>query len=463
MFEELFKIGADVRFVSGATQEDNALLIGLQKEMSLKIRTMISLAIPNSISVEFSDNITSKDESSPLDDSCLKECIACFFETLISQKTEMVTILSKEQDSSIPDEVYDKEEKKSDFSVDTRLEDIDFSVRTFNCLKRAGYNTVGEICGMTDEELMKVPGLGMRCVAEIKEKIGVCNAISDMEVPHSQSYTELLEELVGLENVKYQIKRISAFAKMKQDMEIRKKSTSPIVLNMEFTGNPGTAKTTVARILAGVFKEIGILKSGDIIEVGRADLVASYVGQTAEKVKSVFRSAKGKLLFIDEAYSLVENCKGEFGDEAINAIVQEMENNREDTIVIFAGYPDEMKEFFSRNPGLQSRVPFHIEFSDYNAVEMSQIAKLEAQKRGFSMSDKALEKVERICSEIIGKQSMGNGRFSRNLVENAILSYATRAYGENAETQDRSFMLSDLDFTMPKTPRSLVKHRIGFN
>ena len=180
-------------------------------------------------------------------------------------------------------------------------------------------------------------------------------------------------------------------------------------------------------------------------------------------MKSVFQKAKGKLLFIDEAYSLVENTRGEFGDEAINTIVQETENNRDDTIVIFAGYPDEMQEFFSRNPGLRSRVPFSINFSDYTSEEMVMISELEAKKRGFSISSKAKEKLAVICGRSAGSADAGNGRLCRNLIEKAILNYASRVYGTADETGRKDFTLCENDIAISDTFKEPAsKPPIGF-
>lgn len=272
-----------------------------------------------------------------------------------------------------------------------------------------------------------------------------------------------LNEMIGLDNVKKHITEVVAYAKMKKDMDEKGIDSKSIVLNMEFVGNPGTAKTTVARIVAGIFYEIGLTSSKELIEVGRADLVAKYVGQTAIKVKKVFKRARGKVLFIDEAYSLVEAWDNSYGDEAISTIVQEMENNRDDIIVIFAGYPDKMKNFMSRNPGLRSRVPNRITFEDYSAQELAQIAQLEARNRSFRIAKDAREKLLQICNGAIGNSEMGNGRFSRNLVERSICHYAVRKYGPGGRSKnDGDFILTKEDIQSPEMPEEKPKQSVGF-
>ncbi|MBQ6131029.1 MAG: AAA family ATPase, partial [Selenomonadaceae bacterium] len=199
------------------------------------------------------------------------------------------------------------------------------------------------------------------------------------------------QEMIGLTEQKALIEQIIAahrVQKMRMDMNLDKQKTA---LHMCFTGTPGTAKTTVARLISQILGRDGVLKTGRFVECGRADLVAKYVGWTAKAVRTKFREARGGVLFIDEAYSLSDGEHATFGDEAINTIVQEMENHRDDVIVIFAGYPDKMKDFLDRNEGLRSRIAFHINFPDYTAEELTDIFKLMAKRRGFNISDEISE------------------------------------------------------------------------
>ena len=341
------------------------------------------------------------------------------------------------------------------------LDEMDLSVRTYVCLKRAGIHTLGDLRKMSREDLAKIRNLGSRSLEEVINKLASMGlSLQGEQQPPSSS--QMLAQLIGLKDVKEQVRKIAAFARMKKDMETLGRTSVPVALNMEFVGNPGTAKTTVARILAGIFKEIGILSSSQIVETGRADLVAGYIGQTAINVKSVFKRARGKLLFIDEAYSLASDSQRDFGYEAINTIVQEMENSRGDTVVVFAGYPEEMENFFSMNPGLRSRVPFRISFPDYSTDEMAQIVALEAQKRGFSLCPRALEKAVSLCGEAKHRSDAGNGRFCRNLVENAILGYALRVYGEGTEAADgaeKDFILAEEDFSLPDNMQAIPERQ----
>ena len=240
-----------------------------------------------------------------------------------------------------------------------------------------------------------------------------------------------LQEMIGLTEIKTLINQIIGNAKIQKirsEVGLEQQKTS---MHMVFTGNPGSAKTTVARLLAEILSKEGILKTGEFIECGRADLVGKYVGWTAPAVKRQFKLARGGVLFIDEAYSLVEDKEGLYGDEAINTIVQEMENHRDDVIVIFAGYPDKMKKFLERNEGLRSRIAFHVDFPNYNAEELLQILQLMAKNKGFSLDTEIEKKCLEIFKKVHGKQDFGNGRFVRNLLEQALLKQSQRILTEN--------------------------------
>lgn len=212
---------------------------------------------------------------------------------------------------------------------------------------------------------------------------------------------------------------------------------------MLFTGNPGSAKTTCARLLAGILKDRGLLASGEFVECGRSDLVGKYVGWTAIIVKEKFKQAQGGVLFIDEAYAL--NSDDKFGPEAINTIVQEMENHRDDVIVIFAGYPEPMEEFLKANEGLRSRIAFHLNFPDYNVEEMTEIFALMMKEQGYTCSKRFLAKAYDLFAEAVTHADFGNGRFARNLLEQSIMKQSARLIRMNAETSAPSRPLSRKD------------------
>ena len=206
----------------------------------------------------------------------------------------------------------------------TLIEDLELGPRSYNCLRRAGVDSVEKLRTMNREKLLHVRNLSLRCVEEIMQSLEDFPEMGPAVHFEGACHADMLEELIGLENVKKQISRIAAFSRMKKSMKSEGKSRLPVVLNMEFTGNPGTAKTTVARITAVILRETGLLTSGEVVEVGCEDLEAKYEGQTADMVRNAFGRATGKGLFIDETYSLLEGwdggCGG-FGDEAIDTIV----------------------------------------------------------------------------------------------------------------------------------------------
>ena len=217
-----------------------------------------------------------------------------------------------------------------------------------------------------------------------------------------------------------------------------------------FTGNPGTGKTTIARILAKIYKDIGVLSKGQVVEVDRAGLVAEYIGQTAPKTMKKINEAKGGILFIDEAYTLSKGDSKDFGQEAIDTILKAMEDNREDFIVIVAGYPDLMNDFINSNPGLQSRFNKYIEFPDYNAEEMFEIFQMMCKKYEYTLEDDAFECVKKILDDLIinKDERFANARTVRNLFETAITKQASRlSKGEYADEDMQILKKEDFDFT----------------
>ncbi len=237
---------------------------------------------------------------------------------------------------------------------------------------------------------------------------------------------EELREMIGLGSAKKVIGEALAYYKAQRLYADKGMPFGRAAMHMVFTGNPGTAKTTAARLFARIMRDNGLLSKGHLVEVGRSDLVGKYVGWTAPTVREKFKAARGGVLFIDEAYSLVDDRGGMYGDEAINTIVQEMENHRDDMVVIFAGYPDKMQGFLDRNPGLRSRIAFHVPFDDYSAEELCGITKLLAGKKKLELTQEALDKLDGIYREVLGQKDFGNGRFARNLLEKAQMAQAGR-------------------------------------
>lgn len=257
-----------------------------------------------------------------------------------------------------------------------------------------------------------------------------------------------LNRLVGLFEVKQVVEEIKAYIEIGRQRASHQLKCDQLVLHMIFSGNPGTGKTTVARLLGSLFKGLGVLPKGHLVEVERADLVGEYIGHTAQKTRDQIRKAMGGLLFIDEAYSLGRGGEKDFGKEAIDVLVKAMEDSRSDFILILAGYRREMASFMKLNPGLGSRFPIKIEYPDYSVAELLEIAALMAQQRHYRFSDRAKRNLQRYLEERKGDLNFSNARLVRNLIEKAIRRQALRLSGQEQLSREELITIEHTDMAV---------------
>jgi len=237
-----------------------------------------------------------------------------------------------------------------------------------------------------------------------------------------------LNQLAGLANVKAEIESLVRFLEINRARQQHELKGAAMTLHMVFSGNPGTGKTTVARIVSRIFSALGVLENGHLVETDRLGLVGQYVGHTAKKTDDLVTQALDGVLFVDEAYSLVSGSESDFGREAIDTLVKRMEDFRERLIVIVAGYPDDMSRFIATNPGLQSRFSIHLNFQDYTAPQLVTIFKSFCEKNQYTLDPAAEAALEaRVAAELnAATRGFGNGRHMRNLFEKAIRKHAVR-------------------------------------
>ncbi|MGI6264203.1 MAG: AAA family ATPase [Acutalibacteraceae bacterium] len=332
-----------------------------------------------------------------------------------------------------------------------------------------------KLCGDLDEQRRYYPD-ELRARFEewydVKMKTTVFPQYKDIQISRKTAVKDTsrgsayidLQQMIGLDEAKSVIDKAVNYYKLQKIYKDKGIKQDRPAMHMAFTGNPGTAKTSVARLFARIMKDNGLLSTGHLVEVGRSDLVGKFVGWTAQAVKAKFQDAMGGVLFIDEAYALVDERGGSFGDEAINTIVQEMENRREDLVVIFAGYPNEMENFLNRNPGLRSRIAFHVPFADYSADELCDIARVIGREKGVSFTDGAIRKLFSVFEAARQQFDFGNGRFVRNVIELTKMNQASRLLSLDVEAVTEKVLttIEEADVYVPAIKPKPEKRTIGF-
>lgn len=249
---------------------------------------------------------------------------------------------------------------------------------------------------------------------------------------------QLDRELIGLKPVKTRIREIAALLLVDQARQQLDLSSTAPSLHMSFTGHPGTGKTTVAQKMSQILHRLGYLRKGHVVTATRDDLVGQYVGHTAPKTKDMLKRAQGGVLFIDEAYYLYKpSNERDYGAEAIEILLQEMERSRQDLVVIFAGYKDRMMDFYRSNPGLSSRVAHHIDFPDYSEVELMAIAQLLLKQQDYQFSDEAMLAFQSYISRRKTLPFFANARSIRNAIERLRLRHANRLFSTRTQLLDR--------------------------
>jgi GTPase Era involved in 16S rRNA processing/Holliday junction resolvasome RuvABC ATP-dependent DNA helicase subunit len=290
---------------------------------------------------------------------------------------------------------------------------------------------------------------GEDAIRELKRKVQ--NAQTDVSIPTkraAKTETDGIDRLIGLQSVKNDIRELEAYVTIQQQRQQQGLHGSPLNLHMVFTGNPGTGKTSVARMLGQIYREMGLLSQGHIVEVGRADLIASYLGQTAPKVQEAVKRSFGGILFIDEAYSLTQDSHGgdSYSTEAIDTLLAMMENHREEFVVIVAGYTAPMEGFIASNPGLKSRFARTLHFDDYSATDLGQIFEKFARDGDYCVSEEARAKLFKTFEKLYAERDahFGNGRLVRNLFESAKLRHGRRVAALPVTERNRVGVLETL-------------------
>ena len=279
-------------------------------------------------------------------------------------------------------------------------------------------------------------------------------APKEAETPPPQKIEDLQAELngyIGLDAVKKEVRNLINMVTVYQMREKNGLPTTDLSLHMVFSGNPGTGKTTIARLMARIYHSLGILSKGQLVEVDRSGLVAGYVGQTAIKTSKVIEKALGGVLFIDEAYALNGKGENDFGQEAIDTILKAMEDHRDDLVVIVAGYDGLMERFIHSNPGLESRFNRFLHFDDYSSDELMEIFRMQCKKGCYTLEGQAAEMVrDFIVEENTDPVSFGNARGVRNIFEQILVHQANRLAGMEQVTKEDLMKITPTDVLLAR-------------
>ncbi len=304
-------------------------------------------------------------------------------------------------------------------------------------LKGCGCLTIGSIVLLIivgifvdDEEKTDETGETAQQTEQVEKK----DSVIVNEPLEGDPYQEL-DELIGLGSVKQEVRSLANFVKLQKQREAQGLKTAKVSYHLVFYGSPGTGKTTVARIVGRIYKDLGVLKKGHTVETDRAGLCGEYVGKTGPKTDTVISKALDGVLFIDEAYSLVPEggAGNDYGQEAISTILKRMEDYRDRLVVIVAGYKDEMQRFIDSNPGLQSRFNRYIDFPDYSGTELVEIFKMYMKKNQYTLAPDAEEYLKEQFEYVVAHKdrNFGNARFARNVFEKSIQQQANRLAGQS--------------------------------
>ncbi len=377
------------------------------------------------------------------------------------------TCIKNEIDAGLCELIYNEKKYESSFEIARDPINL-FFIRNSGLLILAGIaagkksKLVSELASLRAEFIKKIAEYDGKVTSdeeeEVDDLISKIDDAFDLDLSGKKAKAEeemklaleSLNSMIGLESVKHEVLSLKNIVEMRKRQLEQGLSVVPMSYHCVFTGNPGTGKTTVARIIAQIYKGLGILKKGHLVECDRSSLVAGYVGQTAIKTNEVVDKALDGVLFIDEAYALAKDGDS-FGQEAIDTLLKRMEDDRDRLVVIVAGYTNEMKTFIDSNPGLKSRFNRYIEFEDYSAEEMLTIFKNLATKQKYTLSEESEKTLLNIFKDVkeCEDNSFGNARGVRNLFEKALINQANRL-ARNPESEQCVFMPEDFEDGRPK-------------